>query len=32
MRYFIDMNKENSKLEGIVSFWDVLEKLMAENP
>ena len=26
------VNKENSKLEGIVSFWDVLEKLMAENP
>jgi CBS domain-containing protein len=25
-------NKESSKLEGIVSFWDVLEKLTGENP
>ena len=25
------VNKENGRLEGIVSFWDVLEKLMGEN-
>lgn len=26
------VNKETGRLEGIVSFWDVLEKLLAENP
>ncbi len=26
------VNKENGRLEGIVSFWDVLEKLTGENP
>lgn len=25
------VNKENNRLEGIVSFWDVLEKLTGEN-
>ncbi|HRD48401.1 MAG: CBS domain-containing protein [Candidatus Competibacter sp.] len=25
------VNKENGRLEGIVSFWDVLEKLMGES-
>jgi CBS domain-containing protein len=26
------VNKTNGRLEGIISFWDVLEKLLAENP
>ena len=26
------VNLTNGRLEGIISFWDVLEKLLAENP
>ncbi len=26
------VNKTNNRLEGIISFWDVLEKLVGENP
>jgi CBS domain-containing protein len=26
------VNKTNNRLEGIISFWDVLEKLLGENP
>ncbi len=26
------VNPTNGRLEGIISFWDVLEKLLAENP